>query len=133
MRFLPVLVAVLVASSVAGCLDDDPEPTPAMVAPCMEPETFQFYLTPDYGLSREPGAGMAAGNGFVEAFLTNDMEEFRGTMEALVGNDTEIPVPDEPFRWVMQGNFSYQLVVETGIAAAPIVSTADPTTGYHFF
>lgn len=132
MRFLPVLVA-LVALSFAGCVGDDSEPAPTVASPCTKPELFKFYLTPEYGFNLEPSVGMAAGNGFVEAFLTNDMEEFRGTMEDLLGNQTNLAVPEEPYRWVMEGNFTYQLVVESGIAVAPIVSTADPTTGYHFF
>lgn len=118
MRFLPL---ALVALAFSGCISD-PDASTSMEEACA-PRDFTLYLTPDYGLSLEPVAGIADGNGFVEAFLTNDMEEFRGP-SSLLG---------DAYRWVMEGNFTYHLVVETGYAIAPIVSTSDPTTGYHFF
>jgi hypothetical protein len=130
MRFLLML---LVALSFSGCVGDETNQYPTMASTCDEPELFRLYLTPDHRFSLEATNGTADGNGFVEGFLTNDMEEFRSSMDEILYNSVGYVQLEDHVRWVMDGNFSYQLAVETGVAVAPIVSTSEPTTGYHFF
>lgn len=112
----------------SGCATVDDSPSGSF-SDCATPQLFTLFLTEDLGLAYAADAGSAPGNGFVEAFLTNDIAEFTGGFDLLLQGAQ----PEQPIRWAIEGDITIDLWVQSGISVAPIVSTSDPTTGYHFF
>lgn len=115
MKWLLLLLVPL-----AGCVGDSEPAVVAQDDATCPWATTTFYLGPDHGLYTTAQAdGRTPGNGFAEAFLTNDLDEWTfGPFEhdvRVVGNAT--------LRFWTQGNNM----------AAPIVIGGDPGEGYHFF
>lgn len=110
-----VWVAALTALALAGCITADaPDTCPDEGTPTT------LHFGPDYTLVPEaPGEGHEVGNGFVEAFLTDDMDEWRAAPAAE--------------GYVIHGNVTIDYWIRYADGAAPIVIGRDAGEGYHFF
>lgn len=114
-----ILAAVALAS--AGCSDvegpaDEVNP-PALACAWDGMHTLyleNLSLTPDL-----PPAGATPGNGFAEAFLTNDLDEW--------------VLPNVSDSFVIEGNVNLKFWAQGNNMPAPIVISGGPTEGYHFF
>lgn len=119
------MLLALVAVSLAGCLggseprleevgaEDD-----AGLCGLDAPREVTLWLR-DLSLVPElPEAGATAGNGFDEAFLTNELDEW--TLEA-------------PRTFRLVGDVSLEFWARGHAMPAPIVLGGDPGEGYHFF
>ena len=115
--------ALLLVSVLAGCLAspsaDGPEDGDV---PCGErpPAERTLWLGPDLSLLDEaPEAGSLPGNGFAEAFLTDDMDEW-------------LSEPSGEGAW-LEGDVVLEYWARGKGTPAPIVLGGDPGEGYHFF
>ena len=121
---VPVLVVVL-AVSLSGCLVASEDPAEAGAGPAASPycgvdgaREVTLYLR-DLSLVPDlPEAGVTPGNGFDEAFLTNELDEW--TVEA-------------PGTFRLVGNVSLEFWARGHAMPAPIVLGGEPGEGYHFF
>ncbi|MGB1585684.1 MAG: hypothetical protein ACPHID_01385 [Thermoplasmatota archaeon] len=113
---------LLLLVPLAGCLDDpeDQGPIPSGEPACAWTGETTLWLGPDHGLYVAPQQdGATAGNGFAEAFLTNDLDEWTfGPFET-------------PVR--VTGNATLAFWTQGNNMPAPIVIGGGPGEGYHFF
>lgn len=126
MRVLPLVVALLLVA-LSGCFGpEDSSDTPPLLVDQEATCDVVLYLDGSQGprlVKDAPAAGSRAGNGFAEAFLTNDMEEWQGSLVEICGTGA----------WLVEGPIRTILQVESNIAPAPIVLGGEPGEGYHFF
>lgn len=113
----------LLLMALAGCVDgSDPVPTdaPPSEESCPWDGEQTLYLGPNLGLHVEPQSdGRTPGNGFAEAFLTNELDEWTiGPFE----HDVRVG-----------GNATLTFWSEGNAMPAPIVIGGAPGEGYHFF
>lgn len=118
MRLLFLLL--LVTPAMAGCLDGESIFSGNSLRDCKDPQEFTWYLGPDLVLQTDmPPEGRRAGNGFDEAFLTNNLDEWMG------------PTADRT--WRIEGDVQLTFWTQGINTPAPIVIGGDPGEGYHFF
>ncbi len=118
----PFLALLLALPALAGCLSDDGAGGPfgGNAGDGCRDRAFTWYLSDGLRLQEElPEAGRTPGNGFAEAFLTNDLDEWHS------------PAFDRT--WRVEGNVSFVFWTEGNAMPAPIVIGGDPGEGYHFF
>ncbi len=113
MRFL--VIAVLMGVGLSGCIFDSPPP------PCSDkPQDYEWFLGPGYTLLvDQTPAGFEVGNGFSNAFLTNDLREWSTS-----------PLPQGLHA---TGNVTIEFWARNNGQPAPVVVGGDPGEGYHFF
>ncbi len=114
-----LLVAVLMAGCTDGTSDpargDAPAPEPA----CWFDGEQVYYFGPGHALQPDhPDDGATPGNGFAEAFLTNELEEW--TFQA-----------NQTFRII--GNVTLEFWSQGNQMPAPIMIGGAVGEGYHFF
>ncbi len=113
-----VVALLIVLAGCAGAPVDDPMPE-ANVEPCQLVDQTWFFgpghaLQPD-----EPAAGSVFSNGFDEAFLVDEMDEWRSPAWSSSGR--------------IVGNLSLEYWVRNDGTPAPVVIGGQPGEGYHWF
>ncbi len=87
---------------------------------CKSPRDVTLYLGPGLTLyPHMPADGFTPGNGFNEAFVTNDLDEWHG------------PFADRT--WRITGNVTVEFWTRGIGTAAPVVIGGEAGEGYHFF
>lgn len=115
-------VLLLLLPALSGCLGEEEatEPLAGLVSDCPMDGEVTLFFGPDLTLVPGlPAAGVQAGNGFEEAFLSNVMDEW-----------TSPPV--EHMVHIM-GDLRLQYWSRGHDMVAPVILGGDPGEGYHWF
>lgn len=120
MRGLVLVLIVAMLSGCAGSQESDGDEAPIQEGCDGALRSHTLYLGPGLTLQNDtPEAGSSFSNGFDEAFLVDDMDEWHSE-----------PV-DQPIR--LLGNMTLEFWVRNDGTPAPYVASGEPTEGYHWF